>query len=96
MIRDLFVTRVYEASLAATAGFEAFNADLLSACGMVAAEDRAGQAWCKANDYSGYTSYGTLDDLPRRATVFGDLKRRLDRHAATFVKSLNLICRAVG
>lgn len=89
LIRDLFVTRVYEASLAAAAGFEAFNADLLSACGMVAAEDRAGQAWCKAHDYSGYTSYASLDDLPRRATVFGDLKRRLDRHAATFAKSLD-------
>jgi len=87
--RDLFVTRVYEATLASGPGFEAFNAELLSACGMIAAEDRAGQAWCKANDYGGYTSYASLNDLPRRATVLGELKRRLDRHAAAFAKSLD-------
>ena len=56
---------------------------------MLAAEDRAGQAWCRAHDYSGYTSYASLDDLPRRATVFGELKRRLDRHASTFARSLD-------
>jgi uncharacterized protein (TIGR02466 family) len=89
VIRELFVTRIYEASLAPTPGFEAFNAELLEACGMLAADDRAGQAWCKAHGYNGYTSYASLDDLPRRATVFGELKRRLDRHVAAFAKSLD-------
>jgi uncharacterized protein (TIGR02466 family) len=88
--RDLFVTRLYEASLAETAGFEAFNADLEAACRMLADEDKAGRAWCKAKGYGGYTSYASLDDLPRRATVFADLKRRLDRHAAAFAETLNL------
>ena len=89
-IRDLFVTRVYEGSLAHERGFAAFNAELESACGMLAAEDRAGRAWCRANGYGGYTSYASLDDLPRRATVFADLKRRLDRHAKAFGESLDL------
>ena len=81
-VRELFVTRLYEASLAGEPGFAGFRAELDEACAMLVAEDRAGQAWCKAHGYGGYTSYASLNDLPRRATVFGDLKRRVDRHAA--------------
>ncbi|MDB5436359.1 MAG: hypothetical protein JWR47_2616 [Phenylobacterium sp.] len=55
---------------------------------MLAAEDAAGRAWSKANGYGGYTSYASLDDLPTRASVFGELKTRLDRHAAAFAKDL--------
>jgi uncharacterized protein (TIGR02466 family) len=87
-LRPLFVTRLYEASLADDAGFAAFNADLADACRMLAQEDQAGRAWCRANGYGGYTSYASLDDLPRRATAFADLKRRLDRHAAAFAAEL--------
>jgi uncharacterized protein (TIGR02466 family) len=86
--RSLFATRVYEASLSGETGFEAFNVELIEACQMLAEEDRAGQAWCKQRGYGGYTSYASLDDLPTRATVFGDLKRKLDRHAAAFARDL--------
>ena len=55
---------------------------------MLAAEDAAGKAWCKAHGYGGYTSYASLDDLPRRASVFGELKTRLDRHARAFAGEL--------
>ena len=87
-IRSLFVSRVYEGSLAAERGFDGFNVELAEACAMLAAEDRAGRAWCKAHGYGGYTSYASLDDLPRRASVFGALKTKLDRHAAAFAKDL--------
>ena len=87
-LRQLFATPVYEASLNAAKDFAAFNAELEAACRMLAAEDKAGRAWCKANGYGGYTSYASLDDLPRRASVFDDLRRRLDRHAAIFAKDL--------
>ena len=86
--RTLFASQVYEASLAADRGFEAFNGELLEACEMLADEDLAGQAWCKAKGYGGYTSYASLDDLPTRATVFGELKRKLDKHAAAFAGQL--------
>jgi uncharacterized protein (TIGR02466 family) len=89
-LRPLFVTQVYEASLADDRGFAAFNAELAEACRMLAAEDAAGRAWCRRQGYGGYTSYASLDDLPRRATVFGKLKARLDRHAATFADGLEL------
>jgi uncharacterized protein (TIGR02466 family) len=62
---------------------------LEAACLMLAAEDAAGRAWCKANGYGGYTSYASLDDLPTRASVFGVLKGKLDRHARAFAKDLS-------
>jgi uncharacterized protein (TIGR02466 family) len=87
-LRQLFATPVYETTLSTNRNFENFNAELEAACRMVAEGDRAGQAWCKTNGYGGYTSYASLDDLPKRASVFGDLKTRLDRHAAAFAKDL--------
>jgi uncharacterized protein (TIGR02466 family) len=87
-MRALFVTQLHEASLAAEKGFAAFNAELADACAMLAAEDAAGRAWCKSHDYPGYTSYASLDDLPRRATVFADLVRKLDREARAFADVL--------
>ena len=89
-LRPLFVTQLYEASLAATPGFGAFNAELEQACRMLAEEDAAGQAWCRENAYGGYTSYASLNDLPTRASVFGQLKSKLDKHAAAFAKDLSL------
>ena len=87
-LRSLFATQVYEASLAGEPGFEAFNAELEAACRMLAAEDLAGRAWCRAHGYGGYTSYASLDDLPQRASVFAELKRKLDRHAGAFAEAL--------
>ncbi|MDB5464088.1 MAG: hypothetical protein JWP23_2477 [Phenylobacterium sp.] len=87
-LRLLFATPVYEASLSTDRSFENFRAELEAACRMLAAEDAAGRAWSKANGYGGYTSYASLDDLPTRASVFGELKTRLDRHAAAFAKDL--------
>lgn len=86
--RSLFVTQVYETSLATERGFTAFNDELVQACQMLADEDQAGRAWCKANRYGGYTSYASLDDLPRRATIFGQLKSKLDKHAQSFAQDL--------
>lgn len=90
VIRDLFVTRLYEGSIAGAPDFAYFRAELEGACAMVAEEDQAGQAWCKKHGYGGYTSYASLNDLPRRATVFGLLKRRLDRHAALAAQRFDL------
>ena len=88
-LRFLFATPIYEASLSTDRSFENFRAELEAACRMLADEDLAGQAWCKANGYGGYTSYASLDDLPTRASVFGELKTKLDRHAAAFAKDLD-------
>jgi uncharacterized protein (TIGR02466 family) len=86
--RSLFATLVYEASLGDERGFDAFNAELEEAVLALAREDKAGRAWCKAKGYGGYTSYASLDDLPRRMSVFDDLRRKLDRHVAAFAEQL--------
>jgi uncharacterized protein (TIGR02466 family) len=86
--RLLFATPIYEASLSTNQNFENFRAELEAGCRMLAAEDAAGRAWCRTNGYGGYTSYASLDDLPTRASVFGELKKQLDRHAAAFGKAL--------
>jgi uncharacterized protein (TIGR02466 family) len=87
--RALFPTLLYEADLAAERGWAGLAEDLATATGMLAREDAAGRAWCKANGYPGYTSYASLNDLPNRATAFGDLKRVLDRHVAGFTRELH-------
>lgn len=89
-VRALFPTLIWQTSLADEAGFEAFNAELAEACAMLAEEDLAGRAWCREHGYGGYTSYASLDDLPARASVFADLKRRLDRQAAAYARALSL------
>ncbi|HEX4181210.1 MAG TPA: TIGR02466 family protein [Caulobacteraceae bacterium] len=89
-LRTLFATRIYQASLRDDRDFASFNAELEEACRMLAAEDEAGRAWCRRNGYGGYTSYASLNDLPTRASVFGALKRRLDRNAAAFADALAL------
>lgn len=87
-LRPLFATPIYEATLSTHASFENFNSELEAGCRMLAAEDRAGRAWSKAHGYGGYTSYASLDDLPTRMSVFGELKRKLDGHARRFAESL--------
>jgi uncharacterized protein (TIGR02466 family) len=86
--RSLFATPLYEASLDGDKGFAAFNAELEDAVRDLAENDGAGRAWSKAHAYKGYTSYASLADLPSRSPVFGDLKKKLDRHAAAFAKDL--------
>ncbi len=63
---------------------------MLAACKAIASEDEAGRAWSKAHGYRGYTSYASLNDLPKRDPAFADLKRALDPHARDFAKALHL------
>ncbi len=86
-IVSLFVTRLYRANL-----FEFSNtldaAELENSCLSIAEDDKAGQKWCKENDFPGYTSYASLDDLGWRFPIFKDLVKLLDKHVAAFVKDL--------
>ncbi|MES1199563.1 MAG: TIGR02466 family protein [Pseudomonadota bacterium] len=85
-IKTLFVTQLYRASLD-DAGL---NADLARACRAIAAEDEAGKAWSREKGYRGYTSYASLNDLPRRDPAFAALKTALDKHARAFAQALHL------
>ena len=86
-IRSLFVTRLYQADLS-DHGPGVDVAELERACLSIADDDEAGQAWCEANDYPGYTSYASLTDLPWRFPIFADLVTALDAHVAAFAAEL--------
>ena len=83
-IDTLFATSIYRASLGAPMARDISRASLL-----LAKSDKAGQAWCRANDYRGYTSYASLNDLPWRFPEFAALVKRIGRHAGAFADALD-------
>ena len=85
-IISLFVTRLYRATLNDLGKKKVDYAELLQSCNAIAEDDEAGQEWCEANGYPGYTSYSSLNDLPWRFPIFGDLEKALDKHVAAFCK----------
>ena len=86
-IRSLFVTRLYRAALSEHG--PAIDAQELEAsCYSIAEDDEAGQDWCEAEGYPGYTSYASLTDLPWRFPIFADLVTVLDAHVAAFAEDL--------
>lgn len=87
IIDTLFVTKVYRAELAGPAS-KRLVTDLEAACFSIAEDDEAGQRWCAKNGYPGYTSYASLNDLPWRVPVFGELLKVLDKHATSFSREL--------
>jgi uncharacterized protein (TIGR02466 family) len=84
-IESLFVSSLYRARMSA----RGLNAALAKTCLAIAAEDKAGRRWAKAHGYKGYTSYASLDDLPQRASVFGELAEMIGGHVRAFGKALD-------
>ncbi|HEX6409598.1 MAG TPA: TIGR02466 family protein [Sphingomicrobium sp.] len=82
MGRRLFVTQLYEADL----GVEELLDELAHSIRTLADDDEAGQRWSAEHRFAGYTSYASLNDLPRRDPVIGDLTKLLTKHAAMFAK----------
>ena len=82
MGRRLFVTQLYEADL----GVEELLDELAHSIRTLADDDEAGQRWSAEHRFAGYTSYASLNDLPRRDPVIGVLTKLLTKHAAMFAK----------
>ncbi|MCA1654532.1 MAG: TIGR02466 family protein [Sphingomicrobium sp.] len=82
--RALFPTLLYDAGLAAPALLD----ELAHSIRTLAREDQAGRRWSREHGYKGYTSYASLNDLPRRDPAFADLAKLLVKHAATFAADL--------
>jgi len=81
MTRSLFVTKLYEAQVA-----EDMLDELAHSIRSLAEDDKAGQRWSKEHRYAGYTSYASLNDLPRRDPAIGDLAKLITRHASEFAR----------
>lgn len=79
-VRSLFATRLYEAELPDDALLD----ELAHSIRTLAQDDEAGQRWAKEHRYAGYTSYASLNDLPKRDPAFADLAKLLTRHAVSF------------
>ena len=62
MMRSLFATKLYEAKI----GDRTLLAELAHSIRSLAADDQAGRRWSREHRYSGYTSYASLNDLPKR------------------------------
>ena len=81
----LFQTPLYRARLSQNVD----PSELAATCLSIAQDDEAGQAWCDENDFPGYTSYASLDDLPWRMPIFEAVKAALDTHVAQFAEALH-------
>jgi len=88
MTQTLFTTPLYHAPLSAH-GKPVDGEELEASCLTIAEDDEAGQEWCEANEFPGYTSYASLTDLPWRFPIFKDLKKALDKHVKAFAKELH-------
>ena len=86
-ITSLFVTRLYRAALSEF-GKPVDADELETSCLSIAEDDEAGQDWCEANDFPGYTSYASLTDLAWRFPIFKDIIDSLDQHVAAFAADL--------
>jgi len=79
-MRSLFATHLYEALI----DDGELLGNLAHSVRTLAEDDQAGRNWSKAHLYPGYTSYASLNDLPKRDPAFAELARQLTRHASAF------------
>ena len=84
MSRTLFATRLYESTL----DDQSLLDELAHSIRSLAEDDEAGKRWSRDKCYKGYTSYASLNDLPKRDPAFADLVKLLGRHASGFAKEL--------
>ena len=84
MSRTLFATRLYEAMI----DDDALLDELAHSIRSLAHDDEAGKGWSRDKGYKGYTSYASLNDLPKRDPAFADLQKVLVRHASIFAGEL--------
>ena len=79
-MQSMFATKLYEADI----GDEALLGELAHSIRSLSSDDEAGARWSNEHRYAGYTSYASLNDLPKRDPTFAELAKLLTHHAATF------------
>ena len=89
LINTVFVTKIYQAMISGR-GSRRLNDQIRQATLALAADDVAGQNWSEQNNYGGYTSYASLNDLTWRMPEFAQLETHLTQHAIDFAKEIQL------
>lgn len=84
-LKTLFSTQIYSAQLGTR-----LNKDLLLEVRKIQELDAEGKKWSAKNYVGGYTSYGSMDNLHRLSSTFGELERALNKHVKIFIKSLGM------
>jgi len=92
MIKSLFPTFLYDAPLTGSLPRlkKGLNRDLKGECLKFAQIDEQGQAWSQENYRGGYTSYGSLAEMPKISTTFELLEKQIDVHVKKFVRHLQM------
>lgn len=85
MVKNLFASQIYNASVVRS------KKDLLSLSQeiyKIRDIDLAGKKWSQKNYVTGYTSYGSMDQLHQFSSSFSDLNQLLQPHLKKYLKSL--------
>ncbi len=88
-IQSFFPTLAYTSRLQRSQ-WRSFNERLRRECLQLQFDDASGRRWSKNNYPGGYTSYNSVSRLYEVSPTFAALRKKLDRHVAAFVTSLEL------
>jgi uncharacterized protein (TIGR02466 family) len=88
-LRSLFPTQIWSANLPKTQA-KNLNPRLIHEAYAFRELDRAGERWSKKHYDAGYTSYGSITDLPYRSPSFAQLKKFLDAEVKKYLKALQI------
>ncbi len=83
MIQNLFPSFVSKNSAKASAKL---NRELLDEAYKISQIDKAGQAWSHKNYPGGYTSYGSMSQLQKFSSTYGDLEKLINPLVRQFIK----------
>lgn len=86
-VRSWFATEIYSAPLQPR-GLARMNTELAAECRQLRDYDAAGRRWSEKNYPGGYTSYASLNQLPRFSSSFAALERKIARHVQAFARAL--------
>lgn len=90
MVKNLFSTRVYAATLVKKSQKSERNfQEMVREIKQIQATDIPGQKWSHKNYPLGYTSYGSMDRLDRFSTTFQILEKQIHQHVVQFSKALH-------
>jgi uncharacterized protein (TIGR02466 family) len=82
MLRNLFASKLYAEQIDEPDLLDQLAHSIRS----FAQDDGAGRTWSSEHRYPGYTSYSSLNDLPKRDPGFADFAKLLAKHASAFAK----------
>ncbi len=83
MIQNLFPSFVSKTLAKASAKL---NRELLDEAYKISQIDKAGQAWSQKNYPGGYTSYGSMSQLHKFSSTYGELEKLINPLVAQFIK----------